>query len=536
MKRLFVLGAALALVAATTIPSLAQTVIPPPQPNTCSLPDPAFCDRFDTEGGGAPRNGELPEWWGVSRVLGGGSNTGQGQYNAWADTNIVTCSGTERVNSGRDVQICNGELRQALNDAGDVAVLAMYPKVPFDFAGRTGRITFDVTNDTKGMHTEWPELWVTDQPVPAPFTHLGSWKATPRHGFGLRLGAATSPGTGGNFGSFCPSDNQWRWSVDSVSVSRNYVIDDSTESGHQTNVVRTGCVTAGSGPNGPKTHIEVTVNQGRIEIFATDAGSTQLKQIAYVPNANLTFTRGLIWIEDAHYNASKFGGETEHTFTWDNVGFDGPKLPRDVTFDEPDALTPISGGKRNLGYLIRANQPRTMLIPIMHSTGLASAAYLLTNFYSWQSGTIFTYVVNGNSHTVPWPYPAAEGFTPRTHAFPIPLGELHDGANTVTFGSNVEIVQMNGGIVLAGVLGSAPPTSTAMPTVTSTSVPTATVAATATTAPTAAPTATSEPTATPTATATPSPATECWVQVSSDGVTFTPRKITDQSLATALCG
>ena len=50
----------------------------------------------------------------------------------------------------------------------------MYPKQPFDFAGRTGTIGFDVSNDTHGTHAAWPEVWMSYKPVPAPFNHFDS--------------------------------------------------------------------------------------------------------------------------------------------------------------------------------------------------------------------------------------------------------------------------------------------------------------------------------------------------------------------------
>ena len=74
-----------------------------------------------------------------------------------------------------------------------VTTLAMYPKQPFDFAGRTGTVAFDVTNDTSGTHGTWPEFWLTDQPVPAPFTHgspVCDFCSVPRNGLGIRFGAA----------------------------------------------------------------------------------------------------------------------------------------------------------------------------------------------------------------------------------------------------------------------------------------------------------------------------------------------------------
>jgi hypothetical protein len=571
MVRGFPLLIAVLIALAMVLPAQAQ--IPTPQPNTCALPTPAFCETFDLEGGGGARNGDLPEYWGVSRFVGGGNNPGQGLYNAWGDTDLVGCSGTTRVFPPNDVQVCNGQLREASNDVGDVTVMAMYPKQPFDFAGRTGTIAFDVTNDTIGMHTSWPELWVTDQPVPVPFTHLVSWKATPRYGFGLRLGAATGPGQGGNLSPNCPSDNNSRWSVDSITVSRNYVIDDSTDAGHTTDVQRTGCVIASSGPNGAMNHIEVRVSENQVEVWATDAGSTALKQIAIVPNARLGFTRGLIWIQDAHYNAVKFGGTAMHTFTWDNVGFDGPVVARDVTFDEPDVLTPASGGRHNLGYMVQPNQQRVVNLPPLQGVGQAQAAYLLASWFTEQPPSTITYVVNGTAHTIPYPLPA-EGWTPRTYAFPVPLGELHDGANTVTFGASGAMIVSNMGLVLAGVSGSgAPvPTATALPANTATTAPTSTLvatstatvaptstaaptnttapstatpAATSTSAPTATPTpkATSTPTPVPPATATPlppvagTPVPGCYVAISTDGVHYQPgKRITNPQLARLICG
>ena len=131
-----------------------------------------------------------------------------------------------------DVIVCNGQLREASNDnvtggfeAGGVTVLAMYPKQPFDFAGRTGTVAFDVSNDTHGTHAAWPEFWVTDLPIPAPFTHFGSWIGEseewlrdPVRGRGA-AGAIRACPNGNNL-------NVPRWTVDSAVVIRNYVMED----------------------------------------------------------------------------------------------------------------------------------------------------------------------------------------------------------------------------------------------------------------------------------------------------------------------
>src|SRR5882672_10228658 len=140
--------------------------------------------------------------------------------------------GTTTVTPPNDIMICNGQLREATNDnpsgaydAGTVTTLAMYPKQPFDFAGRTGTVSFDISNDSHGTHAAWPELWVTNLPVPAPFNHFDSWQALPQHGLGIRFGASV---TAGQYG-LCPNGNNLdkrRWTVDSAVVVRNYIMDD----------------------------------------------------------------------------------------------------------------------------------------------------------------------------------------------------------------------------------------------------------------------------------------------------------------------
>ena len=105
------------------------------------------------------------------------------------------CNGPQSTRPGTDIIICNGQMRQATNDnatgayeAGTVTALTMYPKQPFNFAGRTGTISFDVSNDTQGSHGAWPELWVTEyahaRAVPA-FLERGLGRSA--HAFGIRL-------------------------------------------------------------------------------------------------------------------------------------------------------------------------------------------------------------------------------------------------------------------------------------------------------------------------------------------------------------
>src|SRR5207244_6108016 len=132
--------------------------------------------------------------------------------------------------------------------------------------------------------------------------------------------------------------------VDSA-ITFNKVRENDSDGGNQgaqnpatLKVVPSGCVVE-STKEGQLNHFEIDVSENRITVYGTDAGRTSpLVKLATVVKASLGFTRGLVWLEDVHYNANKdIGGNQKlqglHTFTWDNVGFDGPLLARDLGFD-----------------------------------------------------------------------------------------------------------------------------------------------------------------------------------------------------------
>lgn len=437
---------------------------PPPPVASCGMQlgtgTAAFCETFDVPFPVNSRAGQLDsKIWGVSRAMGGGNNFGQSQYNNWPSTTLQKCDGTAPiVIPPNDVVVCNGQLREAVNDnltrtldAGDVTVLAMYPKQPFDFAGRTGTISFDVSNDTHGIHAAWPEVWVTDLPVPAPFAHFTSWQAVSKDGFGVRFAAHADPG---QFG-YCPSFPQTnRWTVDSAIVTRNYVSED-TANGPQPTLTVTPleCVTQPTGP-GQLNHVELKVNQSQIEVYASDAGTvTPLKLIARITGLNLGITRGLVWLEDVHYNADKGGlpSQREHTFAWDNLAFDGPYTYKDRSYDALDALTPMPNGSVNLGKVSNPGQTATWNVLNMPASPTATAVRVLFNAFHYDHPVNFTVTVNGHAHLTAWPFPDMQGFTWRTMAVTIPISDLVTGTNVVKLGSpdqplvtsNVNIVLVN---------------------------------------------------------------------------------------------
>ncbi len=451
-----------------------------------------FCDTFDAAHPVTNRSGQLDgNIWGASRFV--GYQNLSGRYNLIANTTMVGCSGGT-VAPPNDIQVCGGQLRDSVNDNGDVAVLAMYPKQPFDFAGRTGRVVFDVSNDTQGNHAAWPEFWVTDRPVPAPFTHEASWISVPQNGFGVRFAAANSPG--------CPG----QWTVDSAVISRNYVADDSFNGGSiqvltAQNSPGFGCVTLSNGTT--MNHVEVDVSQNQIDVYATNAGTTSpLVHLATIPNAGLTLTRGLVWIEDAHYNGNKFGSQGTHTFVWDNVGFDGPFTYRDASYDVLDANSDNGDGTHNEGW---ATPLTVTTVPMDGSLiPVAVSARLMFNFYSYNAPLTFTYVINGHPNTGAWPYPDTQTFSPKTISFDVPKSELLPGPNTISLTANAGVIVANINLVLVDVTDGGSPTPTPVPPTATVVPPSITPAPPTSTVVPPSQTPTSIPaTATPTPTSTP---------------------------------
>jgi hypothetical protein len=144
----------------------------------------AFCDPLNEAPANNPpsnrRAGQL------NGVLWGTSITGGNDPNDFVPTAPAPAAcGGGNVNYPNTIQMCAGQLNETIDDGEGVYSQAEYPRQPFNFAGRTGTIVFDVSNTSQGSHAAWPELWVTDQPIPDPFTFEGGNADNPRNGFGL---------------------------------------------------------------------------------------------------------------------------------------------------------------------------------------------------------------------------------------------------------------------------------------------------------------------------------------------------------------
>ena len=401
----------------------------------------AFCDSFDTpEGDPATRSGDLnAEVWGVSRT-GTNSNVGQQQLNRFYPATLLGCGAAQKVLPPNDVKICNGRVVEAFWDHEGQATIAMYPKQPFDIGGgRTGTVVFDVSADSEEPHAAWPEFWWTDKPVPAAHADISAHAPYARHSFGFSI-AGTSIGI-----NPCGSN---RTTIDRVMVTRNYQKFDIPFSVKD-------CVIKGSA-TGALNHFELRINANRAEIYASDAGSTNVKLIATADNLNLSFTKGLVWLEHLSYNACKFNNQCDHTFAWDNLGFDGPLTYRDLSFDVPDANTPQGDGSRALGFLVGPSTIAKLTTVPVYRKQTPTGAIVTFNWWAEVRPIAPSFRLNGGAwHDNPWPYTTeSEGRGWRTLDVPVPVSEVRDGPNTIEFKSadgqivaNVNVIFIAGAAV-----------------------------------------------------------------------------------------
>jgi hypothetical protein len=493
----------------------------------------AFCDTFDQPMGTGNRSGDLNgDVWGVSRTTSGsGYGITSNPADHWYTSQQLQCDGTLPVLPEHDITVCNGMLIQSVNDGGTIntlqgngnfTVLAMYPKQPFDIAGRTGTVVFDVGADSEDAHAAWPGFIYTDQPVPAPYEDAAGQAPFARNSFGFTIGRV---------------DNTNCQYVADIYVTRNYRLFASFDNNLDFSFTRTGCV-APPTSFGQLNHFEVRISVSHIEVWGTDAGTTTFRQLLVANNPNLPLTRGVIWMEDIHYNACKeFLHQCDHTFAWDNVGFDGPILPRDWAVDVNDRLAPLSGGTVDLGWELAANGTTPALsLPNITADKIANAqpfGALLTLNFAPQNPTTITYRLNGNAaHSQPWVFADNTGFVWRTIAIPVSLSEVVVGNNSVTIQSsgpaaiaNVDLILIGGGGIPTCINPSRPcgpttSTATSTPGGPPSATPTSSLTSTRTLTPTRTrtPTRTLTPSITPTATPYPRPNVE--VQVAPSGGTL----------------
>jgi hypothetical protein len=385
-------------------------------PDQCQLPQLAFCDTFQTSSPGG-RGGDLDESkWSFTR-LSQLNNPHQGQLNNYAAFNAEFCMTHQMRQADNDSFICGEQFGESnhwmegMNDNGQYAMNSARIRQPFDFAGRTGNVVWDVDAKTEGGHSFWNEVWITDEPVESPHLDHPGTHIFPRNGVMLLFDADWC---GDGYGQ------QLHNALRQVTVFSNYQQTDYT--------VRSPCFTTQSDH---ANHFQLAINKTNVTVNASDAGGVNFRQIASVNVSPLTFTRGYVSFQHAQYNAHKFNSTATMTYHWHAMGFDGPVIPNDRGYDVPDAMGMRPDGTINLGY----NTPTgAFSLPNVKLTG-AAKAYLTYDVYWSSSDKAITADINGVDRTGTDPNPdapGAKGDVWRYVVQPVNLSDLHNGTNTVS--------------------------------------------------------------------------------------------------------
>ncbi|MGE4133367.1 MAG: hypothetical protein AB7F86_17115 [Bdellovibrionales bacterium] len=417
--------------------------------------DVAFCETFDQPSSAVGRGGQLDSAvWTVSRT--GMSNQGQGQLNLWDKSSIDACGVAQPAEpDGSDFVVCNGQLRESTFDNGAMTILTLSPNQIFDFTGRTGSLSFDVTNDTKAG--VWPELWISDQYIPGQHS-MWTPEARAKNAVGLRFAGAFEPNSGAQAPG-CVNDGHSRWIIDSIHLIRNYAAEEVTWMDQNLKLTTLGCVIASDGPNGKMNHIEVRVSQDLMEVWASDAGSPDLKKIAVMQNLNLPFSRGYLTFGDYHNNPGTYGRPelANHTFAWDNIAFDGPSWPMDVVAGVLDNVVDMGSGQLSLGWLSESASPTVVTTQPLTASQVSAAqsggsVVLSTGLFvpfGFSSQTI-RYSVNGVQLSAAYPF-AIEENARQAISLPVPASALKVGPQTISIWGGGMLIIYNIDLRLVGI-------------------------------------------------------------------------------------
>jgi hypothetical protein len=305
----------------------------PPVEATCDLPDAAFCDAFTKPSPGG-RAGDLDDAnWSFSRL-----GFGCGNAFSFPETPINLCGVWETVSpGGPDSKFCTDEdddprWAEGFDDNSSFNYIAARIRQPFDFADRTGTIQWEADARTSGSHGWWVETWITEAPVPGVNVHIDQVVTSKEAvGIELSLNCGVSPAGLGTAGS-------GKVGVSRIMVVHDYTVTDAYDpfSGPQANA---RCVTT---EQGVLNKFQFKMSQNRIEVWATDAGGTELQRIAEA-DVDLPFSRGFVHLSHVHYNAHKAEVTSFQSYQWARVTFDGPQIATPRAYEIADPLTTFPG-------------------------------------------------------------------------------------------------------------------------------------------------------------------------------------------------
>jgi hypothetical protein len=319
-------------------------------------PGPAFSEAFDLPSAQRGRGGDAnPALWATARLEPGG--LAEGVNHIRHATIPAACrasfGGGTSVYPPDDSLICDatstnpGTLMTGavIQNYGNHSYMA---RRPFDFAGRTGTVKFDVDAKCDDPLATYIQISFTADPVPCPTFHIADNDETgpiPRHGLMVALSGSTSAGiyTG----------------VGTVYLYTSYSKAAITPTFELTGTSRP--TTVQDKPN----HFEILLSSTRLQVWASDHsvdGGRTFPNFRLIWDGAVTmpFTRGYVHFGIRNHAAVKYSHPATYVYHWDNVRFDGPTLDIPRAYEVADNTTSGTStdtleldfpyAYRNLGY------------------------------------------------------------------------------------------------------------------------------------------------------------------------------------------
>lgn len=435
------------------------------QAQTCGLAQTAFCETF--ESGPAPlndrgRGGELSRARFSASRYAPSLSTGDGvTFWVWeAELGMMagepaSCRSdvTGFLLPTRDTLICDPNAsigsRYLLTAVGsqNYGSNAYRIRQPFDFAGRTGTITFDADLATNFL-LGYLSVAITEDPSPTPAWDINGRGPNPRNG------------------------------VMVVLVSNDAQVHDVRD--YAATIMPGEASPPTSGQRGHLTRVQLRLSQQQLEVLTSEPSpdginfSPLVSRRTVVFNTPLDFTRGYVSLLGQNHATWKyaitFGGlprpMRSWNVYWDNIGFDGPALTSTREYEIPDAGIPSTDTTvdeypagvftttvhqgMSLGYVIpdgEANMSAPLTFSGVQLANATRARLVFNGYYQGYNidgirlGTgRLRYQLNNNQIHV-------RAFTPGetamidtpgqtggyNHSIDVPISELVNGDNSVRF-------------------------------------------------------------------------------------------------------
>ena len=412
-----------------------------PGPPGCGFDSAAFCDPFD---GPSTSNGRARE---LDAALWSGGRASPGLPSA--DGNAVAIGKATlppcrvglpaRVLPEQDTLICDSINAVKSNHLLVAAAAQNYGQSsyrirrPFDFAGRTGTITFDATALPTALQG-WISVAITKEPTSVPsYLKVQNEEngALPRNALEV------------HFLQNCQV-------ADMVSVLYIISYDDFQQTIHTVEGAERHCISAKAGQ---LNRFQIKLSKDHVAIYGSpvsDDGVTFAPvELLAETDVALPFTRGYVHLTTHNHATLKYSNDTVDAWVtrWDNVGFDGPMLGGWREYEVPDSLTmAATGDKQNIGYRLDDLTARGWSAPLSFAgvdpSGATKAQIALVTWMHLEWGTpsqfVLNYRINGgppHAAHIPASQLALISAMPVSGTLPLVLdvdvSELHAGPNTI---------------------------------------------------------------------------------------------------------